>query len=89
MNVHVAAAGRERVDGVVIEYDEFPFFVGETALPSHALTDFADVVLKGLVVVDPVGFEDLLVCLARTRALLRFTFDLFACRRLGIEMQGR
>ena len=64
MHVDVAAAGGERVDGVIVHHHELELGIRHVALARDALADFADVILHGLVFVDAIGLDDLLVRLA-------------------------
>src|SRR5262245_42353651 len=64
MNVDVSAAGRERVDRLVIENRELEVPVRQVAVLRHALPDAVDVVLQRLVFVKAVRLDDLLVVAA-------------------------
>ena len=64
VHIDVAAAGREGVDRLVVEHDELELGIRQVADARDTLADFGDVVLHGLVVVDAVGLDDLLIGLA-------------------------
>ena len=63
IDVDVAAAGGEGVDGLVVDDEELEFLVGQVAGLRHALAHDVHVFLHGLVVVQTQGLDDFLVML--------------------------
>ena len=69
MDVDEAAAGRERVDRVVVEHEELELGVRPVAVARDAGADLVDVVLHRLVFVETVELQDFAMRLARRLAL--------------------
>jgi hypothetical protein len=65
VDVDVAAAGGEGVDRALVHHRELPLEVGHVAAARDTLADLVHVVLDGLVFVDAVVADDLVVGAAR------------------------
>ena len=63
VDVDVAAAGGEGVDGFVVDDEELEFFVGQVAGLRETLADQVHVFLRGLIVVQAQRLDDFLVVL--------------------------
>ena len=63
IDVDVAAAGGERVDGFVVDDEELEFLVGQVADLRDALAHQVHVFLRGLIVVQTQRLDDFLVVL--------------------------